>query len=88
MSLAKQLGNEIGVRGDVFAEELRLLERSAAGVAKASATGIGVGINSAMDMMTAAMSAAYPKVSADEISGILTHHIGAAMREARALSKK
>jgi hypothetical protein len=86
MSLATQLGNEIGRCGSVFAEEMRLLAERSSGVA--SAGGVGIGINSAMEIMTAAMSAAYPKVSADEISGILTHHIGAAMREARALTKK
>lgn len=79
MSIASQLGTEIGQRGDLFAEEMRLLERSGT---------TGIDINSAMDIMAAALSAAYPKVSAGEISGLVTHHIGAAMREARALNKK
>lgn len=78
MSIADQLSEGIGHRlASLYEEEIRLLERS----------GGDVDIGTAMDLLTAAMKKAYPKVDSSEIEGLVTHHVGKAMREARALSK-
>lgn len=62
-----------------LAEELELLERSAP--SKAAVLG------SAIDAVVSAMASAYPDVDKSKLSGIVTHHMGRAMKEARALSK-
>ena len=76
MALVRDLREGLGF----FEEEMELLERSSGG----SATGV----SSAIDTLKSALRSAYPKVSGTEIDGIVTHHVGKAMREARALQAK
>lgn len=61
-------------------EELELVERSMPGKAAV--------ISSAIDALKSAIASSYSMLSAAEVSGIVNHHVGRAMKEARAMNDK